>query len=128
MSSSRRIRNPMLAASVTSATRNSLVSTVRMILRGSIRPLERRVGVEIGLHPLPPIASREPATKPNGEEPGRDRPQGDGRLAPPEREAGQDVDAEAQEEDRHERLRGLCGLCGLCGDETADDDGPERPL
>src|SRR3712207_8752011 len=44
------IRKPMLAAS---ATMNSLVSTVPTTLRGSIRPLESRVGVEIGPHPPP---------------------------------------------------------------------------
>ena len=43
------------------ATRNSLVSTVPMILRGSIRPEESKVGVEMGPHPPPPAASRKPA-------------------------------------------------------------------
>jgi hypothetical protein len=56
-------RKPRLAHS---ATTNSLVSTVPMILRGSIRPDERRVGVEMGPHPPPPIASRNPATRPRG--------------------------------------------------------------
>ena len=56
-------RKPMLALR---ATRNSLVSTVPMILRGSILPEESRVGVEIGPHPPPPAASRNPATRPSG--------------------------------------------------------------
>src|SRR5919108_561313 len=56
-------KNPRLALK---ATTNSLVSTVPTTLRGSIRLLERRVGVEIGPHPPPPAASRKPATKPNG--------------------------------------------------------------
>src|ERR671916_2677602 len=57
------IKNPMLAAR---ATRNSLVSTVPMPLRGCIRPEERSVGVEIGPQPPPPAASRNPATNPRG--------------------------------------------------------------
>ena len=48
------------------ATRNSLVSTVPMILRGSIRPEESNVGVEMGPHPPPPAASRNPAIRPRG--------------------------------------------------------------
>src|SRR5215210_3895475 len=56
-------RNPKLALR---ATRNSLVSTVPMILRGSIRPEESNVGVEIGPHPPPPAASRKPAIRPRG--------------------------------------------------------------
>ena len=48
------------------ATRNSLVSTVPMILRGSIRLEESNVGVEIGPHPPPPAASRNPAIRPRG--------------------------------------------------------------
>src|SRR5215204_2383157 len=56
-------RKPMLAHT---ATRNSLVSTVPMILRGSIRPDESNVGVEIGPHPPPPAASRNPAIRPRG--------------------------------------------------------------
>src|SRR5215203_2050775 len=56
-------RNPMLALK---ATRNSLVSTVPMILRGSIRPEESKVGVEMGPHPPPPAASRKPAIRPSG--------------------------------------------------------------
>ena len=56
-------RKPMLALR---ATRNSLVSTVPMILRGSIRPEESSVGVEIGPHPPPPAASRNPAIRPRG--------------------------------------------------------------
>src|SRR5918998_2271692 len=48
------------------ATTNSLVSTVPMTLRGSILPEVSRVGVEIGPHPPPPAASRNPATNPKG--------------------------------------------------------------
>src|SRR5215203_170633 len=57
-------RNPMLALR---ATRNSLVSTVPMILRGSMRPEESNVGVEMGPHPPPPAASRKPAVRPSGD-------------------------------------------------------------
>ncbi len=56
-------RNPTLALN---ATTNSPVSTVPSILRGSILPEERRVGVEMGPQPPPPAASRKPATKPRG--------------------------------------------------------------
>src|SRR5215211_2763592 len=49
------------------ATRNSLVSTVPMILRGSMRPEESNVGVEMGPHPPPPAASRKPAVRPSGD-------------------------------------------------------------
>src|SRR5918998_1379260 len=56
-------RNPMLAAR---ATTNSLVSTVPTIFLGSILPEERRVGVEMGPHPPPPAASRNPAIRPRG--------------------------------------------------------------
>src|SRR5215204_1740699 len=59
----RLIRKPTLAQT---AITNSLVSTVPMILRGSIRPEESNVGVEIGPHPPPPAASRNPAIKPRG--------------------------------------------------------------
>ena len=52
---------------VASATMNSLVSTVPTTLRGSMRPEESRVGVEIGPHPPPPTASRKPAISPSGE-------------------------------------------------------------
>ena len=48
------------------ATTNSLVSTVPTTLRGSMRPEESKVGVEIGPQPPPPAASRKPAKRPRG--------------------------------------------------------------
>ena len=54
---------PRLAAT---ATRNSLVSTVPITLRGIIRPLEIRVGVATGPQPPPPVASTKPAKSPSG--------------------------------------------------------------
>src|SRR5829696_4711771 len=87
------IRNPTLALN---ATTNSLVSTVPTTLRGSIRRDERRVGVEIGPHPHHRL------------------------LPPPEREPREDVDAEREQEDRHD------GLGGLSGDDRGQDHGPQE--
>src|SRR5215203_1149938 len=88
-------RKPMLALK---ATRNSLVSTVPMILRGSMRPEESSVGVE------------EPGDQTQrSQEACRDGPYLDGTLVPPKGEAGEHEHAEPEQEDGDDRLGRLGG-------------------
>src|SRR5215212_965501 len=92
-------RKPMLALK---ATRNSLVSTVPMILRGSMRPEESSVGVE------------EPGDQTKGsQEASGDGPYLNRTLVAPEGEAGEHKDAD----DRLGRLG---------GDEGAQHHGAEE--
>ena len=100
-------RKPRLAAS---ATRNSLVSIEPITLRGSMRPLASSAGVPTGPQPPPPVASTNPANSPSG---ARKRlrsglprlPRGDAEGGEPD----EDVDAEGQQDDRHDRRRDLGG-------------------
>ena len=96
------MKKPRLAAT---ATRNSLVSTVPITLRGVILPELIRVGVATGPQPPPPVASTKPANRPSG---ARKRLRGGtsgfctgSRGGEPE----QQVDAEGEQDAGHPRRR-----------------------